>query len=366
MDPTFIPTVSSTVTDPDTPNLSIPSGGFAYIGANIRVAATQSEAIFVQSLTTVQIDGQAIGELGYFADGDDNTLSIGAHGLAWGSVLGIEMIGGENFVDNAGTIFGNDIGVVIQDPFQNEIQNSGSILAGARTVEINSAILISGDDVTLGSQLINNSGVIATRLADGFSIFSTGNVADTVLNSGRIAGDLSLGNGSDLLDTSHGTLTGSIDMGAGNDTVRGSAAADIVFGEAGNDQLFGNAGNDRLEGDRGVDLLTGGAGADRFVFRLGDSGNTVSTEDRITDFSHAQHDGIDLRGFAVATLHANAAPTAFHFIGTKAFTHHAGELHYSVSGGNAFVSGDFDGNGAADFTIRLDHVSSLVAADFIL
>jgi hypothetical protein len=34
--------------------------------------------------------------------------------------------------------------------------------------------------------------------------------------------------------------------------------------------------------------------------------------------------------------------------------------------GHAFVSGDTNGDGTADFVIRLDHVSVLDASDFML
>jgi len=359
MDPLLIPIASSTTDDV---NLFVDNDEFAYIGQNIRFASLEDNAIEVESRTTVQLDGQAVGVVGYFAEGDDNSLSVGAHGVAWGSLAGIEALGLNNFIDNAGLVYGGVAGVAVLG--SGELHNSGTILAGTHNLEINAAIFIEEGPDGPGSQLIANSGTVATQLSTGFSILSLGAVAERISNTGHITGQVFLDAGNDLLDTTGGTLVGTIDMGAGNDTVKGSAGADIVFGGAGNDQLFGNGGNDQLRGDAGVDLLTGGAGADRFIFRASDSGKTASTEDRVTDFSHTQHDRIDLH-----LVDANTrltADQAFTFIGTKAFTHHAGELHYSVSGGNAFVSGDADGNGVADFTLRLDHVTSLVAGDFLL
>ena len=77
---------------------------------------------------------------------------------------------------------------------------------------------------------------------------------------------------------------------AGADQLFGGNGADVLFGGAGNDQLFGEAGNDRLRGNDGNDTLTGGTGADRFIFARN------SHQDRITDFSYAQGDRLELVG----------------------------------------------------------------------
>lgn len=58
---------------------------------------------------------------------------------------------------------------------------------------------------------------------------------------------------------------------------------------------------------------------------------TAATADRIYDFSFAEGDRIDL-----APVDANfifSGNQAFDFIGTQAFTHTAGELRYTQSGG---------------------------------
>lgn len=51
-------------------------------------------------------------------------------------------------------------------------------------------------------------------------------------------------------------------MGAGNDTVIGTAANNIIVGNGGNDNLDGGAGNDVLDGNDGNDTLSGGTGND--------------------------------------------------------------------------------------------------------
>ena len=62
-----------------------------------------------------------------------------------------------------------------------------------------------------------------------------------------------------------------------------------------------------------------------------------------------------------------AGNQAFAFIAANSFTGVAGQLHYVVNAsGGVSVEGDTDGNGAANFSISVDGVSSLVSGDFIL
>jgi len=148
------------------------------------------------------------------------------------------------------------------------------------------------------------------------------------------------------------SLTGS----ANDDDLRGGSGVDFLYGGAGNDTLSGNTGNDILVGGAGKDTLTGGAGAD--IFRLAAASDSANAAfDVVTDFSSAQGDKLDL---------ASVYSGTFSFLGTGAFTHAAGQLHYAVSGGNAVVSGDVNGDAAPDFTIQLTGVASLQAADFVL
>jgi hypothetical protein len=111
--------------------------------------------------------------------------------------------------------------------------------------------------------------------------------------------------------------------------------------------------------------MSGGAGSDLFVFGDGEfGGSTASAADQVRDFSSAQGDRIDLRLVdADLTLDSNQA---FAFIGTEAFSGTAGELRYRHVSGNTVVQGDVNGDGVADFSIRLDGLHSLNAADFML
>ena len=140
--------------------------------------------------------------------------------------------------------------------------------------------------------------------------------------------------------------------------VKGGAGNDRLYGRGGNDVLNGGTGNDTLHGQAGRDTLIGGDGKDIFVFRS-TSESPVSGPDTIKDFVRGS-DRIDLRG-----IDANSTMTgdqAFIFIGKSAFRGKAGELSFS----NGVLSGDVNGDGVADFQIKVSGLSALAKGDFYL
>ena len=150
----------------------------------------------------------------------------------------------------------------------------------------------------------------------------------------------------------------------GNDRLNGGKGSDVLDGGKGDDRLDGGKGNDVLTGGIGTDHLTGGIGADTFVFALGDSAAAKDKADTILDMNRKQGDHIDLH-----LIDANAAKggnQAFDFIGTAAFSHTAGELRYKAVGGNVYVYGDTNGDGAVDFSLQVNSIASIAAGDFIL
>ncbi len=73
---------------------------------------------------------------------------------------------------------------------------------------------------------------------------------------------------------------------------------------------------------------------------------------------------IDLSGIdAKSNVNGNQA---FHFVAAGNFTHTIGDLIAVNSGANTIVSGDTNGNGAADFSILVVGATGLTAGDFIL
>jgi serralysin len=169
----------------------------------------------------------------------------------------------------------------------------------------------------------------------------------------------------ELIDTQP-NLTGS----AANELLYGDYHANTLTGQAGADALYGGSGADRLEGGLGNDWLAGGSGADLFVFSsLADSRLTALRSDGfkilpdlITDFASGE-DRIDLSG--IDAIEGTAAKDAFTFIGTAAFSGHAGELRCEVTAGRALILADTDGNGVADFMLSTN-APVLAPGDFIL
>ncbi len=111
-------------------------------------------------------------------------------------------------------------------------------------------------------------------------------------------------------------------------------------------------------------MLSGGLAHDIFDFNaVGESGKTLPTRDRITDFQHLTDD-IDL--FHIDAKAGIAGNQAFSFIGTGAFAGAKGQLHYKFVGAATIVEGDVDGNKVADFQIELSGHKVLTREDFIL
>lgn len=153
--------------------------------------------------------------------------------------------------------------------------------------------------------------------------------------------------------------------GGGDDYVLGGAGHDTISGSAGKDRLMGEGGNDRISGGSGADSLYGGAGADTFVFTaVKDSTGSETGRDTIYDFKQTQKDKIDLK--AVDANTKSSGDQAFKFIGTDSFHKKAGELRYEKKSGDTFIFADVNGDGKADFSIKLDTSVSLKATDFIL
>ena len=126
----------------------------------------------------------------------------------------------------------------------------------------------------------------------------------------------------------------------GNDTLTGNRAANV---------LSGLGGSDVIVGGRGGDTLRGGAGIDTFRFNsFADSRGTAS--DVIVDFR--ANDVIDLSRI---DADGAGARNSFDFIETDSFGNLRGELRYEydVSENVTTLFGDIDGNGIAEFVVKL-------------
>jgi Ca2+-binding RTX toxin-like protein len=181
----------------------------------------------------------------------------------------------------------------------------------------------------------------------------TGNTLDNVISGTWGKNTIRGRDGDDLL------------VGKGDpDTLLGGNGADRLEGGNGADRLHGGNGDDILVGGRNLDFLTGGAGSDMFSFADGDIWTHVRSPDTIEDFRQSEMDRIDLG--QVDADRTIGWDQAFAFIGSDDFTGVAGQLRYHQTGGNTYVEGDTNGDGAADFDIRLYGLIDLVAGDFVL
>ncbi|MGL4960181.1 MAG: calcium-binding protein [Inquilinus sp.] len=192
---------------------------------------------------------------------------------------------------------------------------------------------------------------------------------DDVLRGGTGADRLDGGTGSDTASYYAGTVGVTVNLATGTGTggdAQGDTLVSIenVTGSTGADQITGSTAANVLNGWAGQDVLTGGAGADRFGLTAA-SHSAVGAADRITDFSRAQGDKIDLS--AIDADPGIGGDQAFTFIGGGAFTHQAGQLRAVVtSPGVTTIAGDLNGDGVSDFHIVLTGALTLQTSDFVL
>jgi hypothetical protein len=69
---------------------------------------------------------------------------------------------------------------------------------------------------------------------------------------------------------------------------------------------------------------------------------------------------------SVDAVSKSPADNDFDFIGTAAFTHHAGELRCVKESSDTWIYGDTNGDGKAELAIRLDDAMTLKASYFEL
>lgn len=219
--------------------------------------------------------------------------------------------------------------------------------------------------------LLSNNQVIATAaVLGGFqSIFGSFGFERIDLSAAGVV-DLSSANisnidefrgtaGADTFLFSGGQGNFLVNTFAGADSVQGGDGNETLLGGDGNDTLGGGAGADVLTGQGGTDSLTGGAGADVFAFGDRSEMGLGAARDVITDFVHGQ-DIIRLTGVD-ADLNT-VGDQLFNYIAGAAFDGHAGQLRYS----GGVLSGDVDGDTAADFAIVLTGTPVLAATDLQL
>jgi Ca2+-binding RTX toxin-like protein len=289
---------------------------------------------------------------------------------------GSDVLRGEQGADNIEAGIGND---TIQFAGNSDISGLAETIDGGNDVDtLDFATLAASGRVNLSLATISNIEIL--RLSDNVVTLTVGQLGafETIQGSGFIdriqisaAGLVDLTNATvfaiDEFTGTSGADTFLFAGGSGNlvvntlggaDMVSGGTTNDTLLGGGGNDTLGGGGGDDFIVGGVGTDSLTGGTGVDRFDFNDLTELGTGAARDVVTDFVHGQ-DIIDL-----VDLDSNInAPgnQPFVFIGSGAFTA-AGQLRYA----GGILSGDVDGDGAADFQIAFTGNPLVTASDILL
>lgn len=360
---------------------------------------TATAAVTVNlNLATAQATGGAGSDT---LSGIENLLGSNYNDVLTGNALDNTLNGGSGNDRMAGGT-GNDTYVV------NVLADVVTELAGAGTDTIQSSItysLVDTDGAGVNGGNVENLTLIGTAAING-----TGNALTNTLIGNAAANALDGGAGNDVLrgDAGNDTLNGNAGIdwayyntatagvtvnlnltaaqvtgGAGSDTLigienllggnfndilTGNTAANTLSGGVGNDILNGGAGNDILIGGAGKDTLTGGTGADTFKFIAASEslGTTTADRDVVADFVRAQGDKIDLSGIDANTTATVAATGNQAFNGTlissTATFSVAGQLQLKAG----VLYGNTDTDAAAEFSIALTGVTSLLATDFVL
>ncbi len=399
--------IITTSTTTDGANITAAASEFIYIAEGVTRASNDNYALTSSAgSATIEVLGNLVGFLGmYLSDYADSygnfQINIGSKGSVVGRADGLFLADAENFVSNAGEITAIDGHAIFSTGANFQFVNSGTITSqsmgcinstGSGSTIINHGLIQSLGDpssayaVRLGDSdpsadvhLMNYGTISATGgmavLGDNDDVdkiwnfgLLNGGVAqhggdDLFRNGGQVVGNVNLGKGNDVFKGWEGTVEGNIHGGGGNDAIAGGISNDAIFGNNGADILKGGQGDDTLTGGAGRDHMRGGLGLDAFDFNSTTDSAVGSQRDQIMDFSKAD-DVIDLAGIDAKT--GVVGNQAFHFIAASAFSGTAGELRAVNSGRNAIVSGDVDGNSHADFSIMVQDVQNLHAADFVL
>lgn len=151
------------------------------------------------------------------------------------------------------------------------------------------------------------------------------------------------------------------------DRLVGTDGMEKIIAGAGDDKIYGKGGDDVLYGGLGKDVLVGGAGSDSFLYKSIKE-STLKAPDLIAEWDHfSQYNIRDL--IDLSPIDANTkvgGDQDFHWLGSKSFSGHAGELRYVKDKSDTYVYADVNGDKKADFAIHIGQAVKMYADDFLL
>jgi Ca2+-binding RTX toxin-like protein len=275
---------------------------------------------------------------------------------ASGSIVGFEAVylGGQSpYVANMGYMHGNADALFV-DASGLVLANSGTISADVTAIDVSSQM----------SFRLDNSGLIdGGTLSIGMEGPGAGYAK--IFNTGRMVGAVLLQDASFCVVHNSGQIEGAVAFQGSNDRFdgRGGVVTGQVSGGAGADTLWGGAADDTLYGGTGLDRLKGGAGADSFVYAgVGESRGVAV--DVIGDWDAT--DVLDLSQIDVNNAKAGIQHLTFGGLIGAADPVAEDKVQYYKQAGGTYVVADVNGDGHADFMVRIVGLFNLDANDFVL
>ena len=204
------------------------------------------------------VDGKAINLVGP----ELSNVTIGLGASVFGAI-GIYSNDAAN-ISNAGTIGGGFFGAQI---------GQGNYSINNLKTGVIEGDLLGLQTFGLGTHTITNAGMISS----GHDAISSGEGVELVTNSGKLLGNVYLGDGNDIFTNfakvgkivKNGFVDGLVDLGDGNDHFFGGRTSEVVSDYKGQDVYKLGGGNDlffaKLDGGGDlVDLIDGGKGHDTY------------------------------------------------------------------------------------------------------
>ena len=191
----------------------------------------------------------------FTAQGDQLIVPAGGH--IWVEAAGGVFTYDSNSIYVNGEIDSGYSGIYVQSNAKN---NTSEIIVGSSGNVVGSTAFWLDGNATIqnAGQISGGVGIYSTTGPTAVTLYNTGSITglsysysgangiDTIINSGRISGDVSLNGGNDFYDGRGGSVLGTVYGGNGNDVMVGGSAVDKFADFDGNNWIVGGGGDDTI------------------------------------------------------------------------------------------------------------------------